>query len=444
MYQSVVDDVAWPGETESPLLRALHDASPSSKLSIEFAVYGYGRDPKIPRYTFGHVVGTIGPRQSGEPDHFVMGRHMIAAGPLFGTPPGGVATLQAKVAADNRSLTVDFGNSFQVETADSGPVNIGKVFIGVLTSNPDTVQNSVAESGVAIIGEVHYTSADWYTQTAGIETFDLSGNADAAKYLPYLPNCPLVVVSPSAASAGVYDVPLQESIGGLYVRADQFVFRIDPGETQTVDFCATRFGVPLVDAGITLSNAGAFLANLGGGPPPDISVPPDGPLLNGNAWPRGHLAGQLYALGNQLEKQPANYIPNPGNFVSILAHSRRRNPDNIPPTWYDDIQPLFAQYAKLYPIMSKYVVDLSDYASVVGRLTVLGLAFSLPQNDPNHMPVTRDLGSADRRMILKWLATKGADGQPPLGTPRAISQRLLAMRNRACGPTVEERKFVSQ
>jgi len=94
------------------------------------------------------------------------------------------------------------------------------------------------------------------------------------------------------------------------------------------------------------------------------------------------------------------------------------NPDNEPPAWYDDIQPLFAQYAKLYPIMSKYVVDLSDYASVVARLSVLNLAFSLPEGNPNHMPVTRDLGSEDRRMILKWLATKGPDGLPPLGTPR--------------------------
>jgi hypothetical protein len=34
------------------------------------------------------------------------------------------------------------------------------------------------------------------------------------------------------------------------------------------------------------------------------------------------------------------------------------------------------------------------------------------------MPVTRDLGSEDRRTILKWLATKGPDGLPPLGSPR--------------------------
>ena len=455
MYQSVLEDVAWPAETESLLIRALRDISQSGKLSIEFAVYGYGRDPKIPRYTLGHVIGTIGPWQSGEPDHFVMGRQMIAPGPPFGTPPGGIATLQAKVAADNSSITIDFGNSFQVETADGGLTDIGKVLLGVLTFNPDTVQKSVPESEIAIIGEVPYTNADWYTRTAGVVTFDLSGNAAAAKYLP---NYPLVVVSPDAASEGVYDVRLQESIGGLYVRADEFVFRIDPGGTQTVDFYATRFGTPLADAAVALSNAGAFLANLGG-TPPELSVPPDGvnlppasgqpvaittdskgraifslkanpdgPTLNSDPWPRVYLAGQLYALGYQLQAQPAGYVSSPGNFVSILAYSRRRNPDNVPPTWYEDIQPLFAQYAKLYPIMSKYVVDLSDYASVIARINILSLAFSLPQGDPNHMPVTRDLGSEDRQMILNWLATKGPDGLPPLGTPRVAGATAAPAR----------------
>jgi hypothetical protein len=456
MYQSVLEDVTWPGESESRLVRALRDASQERKLAIEFAVYGYGRDPAIPGYTMGRVTGTVGPWRAGEPDHFVMGRHMIAPSPLFGTPPGRVGTLQAKVAGDGRSITVDFGNSFQVETADSGLADIGKVLLGVLTTNPDAIQKSVAESEIAIIGEVPYRDTNWYTQTSGVEAFDLSGNDDAARYLP---DCPLVLVSPAAGAANGYDVRLQESIDGMYVRADQFVFRIDPGAIQTIDFYATRFGAPLAGAGIALSNAGPFLARLGG-TPPDLSIPPDGlsippaagppvvittgsnghaafslqanpdgPTLGGDAWPRGYLAGQLYALGYQMEKQPPNYVSNAGNFVSILAYSRRRRPNHVPPTWYDDIQPLFAQYGKLYPIMSRYVVDLSDYASVVARRSVLRLALSLPQSDPNHMPVTRDLGSADRQMILQWLAANGADGLPPLGTlPR---QAVAATRAEA-------------
>jgi hypothetical protein len=142
----------------------------------------------------------------------------------------------------------------------------------------------------------------------------------------------------------------------------------------------------------------------------------NGPTVNGAVWPRGYIGGQLYALGYQLAEQPPNYVSNPGNFVSILAYSQQYNLNNPSPTWYGDIQPLFAQYGKLYPIMSKYVVDLSSYASVVSRIEVLMLAFSLPETDPNHMPVSRDLGKADRAVILQWLGMKGADGLPPLGT----------------------------
>jgi hypothetical protein len=67
--------------------------------------------------------------------------------------------------------------------------------------------------------------------------------------------------------------------------------------------------------------------------------------------------------------------------------------------------------------MSKHLVDLGDYDSVVAHLKILELAFSLPIEDPNHMPVTRDLSDAKRDMILKWMATPGADGLPLKGAP---------------------------
>ena len=72
-----------------------------------------------------------------------------------------------------------------------------------------------------------------------------------------------------------------------------------------------------------------------------------------------------------------------------------------------------------HPIMSRYVVDLSDYESVCARIDILKLAFSLPLHDPNHMPVTRDLSDDKRTMILYWLKHPGVDGKPLLGTPIA-------------------------
>jgi hypothetical protein len=130
---------------------------------------------------------------------------------------------------------------------------------------------------------------------------------------------------------------------------------------------------------------------------------------------RGYVAGQLYGVAYQLADQPAGYLSNPMNYVSILAFSKKEIPDH--PTWYRDIQHLFTQYGNLYPIMGRYVVDLRNYNSVVTRLSILKLAFSLPRHDPNHMPVTRDLGASDRAIILKWLDSKGQDGLPLLGTP---------------------------
>jgi hypothetical protein len=143
----------------------------------------------------------------------------------------------------------------------------------------------------------------------------------------------------------------------------------------------------------------------------------------GTPPPRGYVAGQLYGINYQLANLPAGYAANPFNYISILAYEKKEVPDK--PTWYSDIEQLFMQYGNLYPIMGKYVVDLRDYQSVVSRVKVLRLAFSLPAEDPNHMPVTRDLGADDRATILKWLLTKGPDGLPLLGRPPGDTDQPL-------------------
>ena len=441
-YQSVLEGVSWPDVSDSALIQALRTATQDGMLSIEFNVFGYGRDSTIPRYTMGHIAGTIGPYFRGEPKHFVVGRQLVAAAPNFTQPTGGINNLQAKLAADGLSVTVDFGNTFPILNADSGLMDIGSIQLGVLTTSPTAVQASVDSAHVLVIGDVPYLGDGWYTQTAGVQTFDLRNSPFAPQLLA---EHPLAVLSPIQGTNG-YKVLLQESIDGLYVRADSYVFRIDPGKTQQVEFYASRFGAPLPQAAINVSATKGMMGGSGGGDTvspatrpaaqiPTIGTPADAisyasPIATdshgyatlpftasaaGPGSPRGYLKGQLFGIAYQLALQASGYVSNPLNYVSVLAFSRKDVPER--PTWYGDIQYLFTQYGNLYPIMGRYVVNLADYASVVSRINILTLAFSLPIEDPNHMPVTRDLGAGDRATILKWLDTKGPDGFPPLGTP---------------------------
>jgi len=452
-YQSVLDNVVWAENIDSTLLNTLKDTTQDDMLSINFNVYGFGRDPSQPRYTMGHLVGTIGPYLSGEPKQFVLGRQMITFAPNWPVPDTNVNSLQAKLAADGNSLTADFGNTFPIVDSSGAPTNLGPVQLGVLRTNPQQHITTVDNSGLVLLGEVPYLNEPWYTQTAGVQTFDLTANAEAQQLLV---DNPLVLVTPTPGSPppATYNVLMQESIDGQYVRADSFVYRLNPGETQQVEFYATRFGKPLASSVINLSSTEGFMGGSGGGktisPPPrpaaaipDIGIPTDAlnystsitTDANGHATldltasadgpqnPRGYIAGQLYGIAYQLAEQPAGYISNIMNYVSVLVFDKKVVPDK--PTWYQDIQPLLTQYGNLYPIMSQYVVDLTKYESVIHRIQILQLAFSLPLRDPNHMPVTRDLGAGDRETILKWLSSPGPDGRPLLGSP-PIEPVLLA------------------
>jgi hypothetical protein len=441
VYQSVLEGVEWFDISRFPLLQQLQAATQDDQLSIDFNLFAYSRNRELPRYTMGRVVGTVGPYFQGEPKQFVRGRQFIyiADPKSFTIPVHGMGNMQAKVSGDGDTVTADFGNSFPMETAYTGLKDIGQVFLGVLTSNPPEVQTTVNADQVVIIGEVPYLEKNWYDRTAGILDFPLTGDARQL-----ITAHPLVVISPAAT--GSYTVRLQETIDGQYVRADNFVYRMDPGQTQQIEFYADRFGAPIPQATINLSVTGGFMGGAGGGKvvkpitrpraaipaiatPADAAQWPNNVKADANGYataaiqtstqgpgtPRGYLNGQLYGIGYQLASQPPHYVSNPMNYVSVLAFSKKDVPET--PTWYRDIQYLFTQYGNLYPIMGRYVVNLSDYHDVVRRLRILQLAFSLPIEDANHMPVTRDLGEGDRDTILKWFDTKDCNGLPPLGTP---------------------------
>src|SRR6202043_3294857 len=93
--------------------------------------------------------------------------------------------------------------------------------------------------------------------------------------------------------------------------------------------------------------------------------------------------------------------------------------------WIPDIAPIFTQYGNLYPIMSQRLVDLSNPEAVKRNLKILQLAFSLEIDDPNYMPVTRDLSAGKRTAIQRWLDRIDKDGDPTfVGGPRVRSELM--------------------
>jgi len=440
-YGSVLSNVRWDGHADSRVLAALARAGSSGQLSIQLNVYGYGRDPSIPRYTLGHVTGTIGPHRAGEPQQFAIGRQLAPQGtanPMV--PSGGVYYFTCKVDPARKRVTADFGNCLPIVDANRGLQDIGALVLGVLRRNPTEQLASIAMSEVVVLGPVAYRQTGWYRQTAGIQDFPYAAIDGAAALID---DHALVLVRPNAA--GEFDVLVQETLGGLYVRADDCVVRLDPGKSAGVALYASRYGHPLPGAAVVTSVNTGFMGGTGAGnqplhPPvktPQIGTPADaitypaslttdatgvatlaiaaGPSGPGN--PRGYIDGQLYGIGYQLGDPAAQTPTNQWDFISVLAFS----PTDVPaqPTWCGQIEPIFQQYGNLYPIMSKHLVDLGNYDSVVEHRRILRLAFSLPRADPNHMPVTRDLSDAKRDMILDWLDGPPGGGPPVKGTPVA-------------------------
>jgi hypothetical protein len=427
MYQSVLARVTWGDVSGSPFLRALRDAVSGESLSVKFNVDGFGKAPGDD-FLRGRIVGTIGPAAPGEPRHFVAGRQFMAApgaGGHFFVPAGGVNFCVASVDRSTRRVYVDLGNALPTAVPGGTPSCLGDL----------ALRASAGAAPLGVLPAQSYTQPAWYPSTAGVAVFppgrplsDAELDAVAAGPLS------LVTVPPPGGRASTV-ISEQE----LFVRADQFVFRLDPGTTATVALYATQFGQPYPGAGVLMVPVPGQLqpdSPLAPGQAPPVAVPASAleyPVravtdslgraelrlrARDPGRPRDYIDGQVYALCPVLEPtivSPfAPYPFNQWNFVSALVWSGFK-PDE-PPTWHGAIEPVLRQYGNLYPVMRDFL-DLGDYKQVCAHAVWLAIAFGRGIDDPGAMPVSRDLSAAKRKALLRWLTQPGPDGLPLLGEP---------------------------
>ncbi len=432
MYQSILSELEWGQFDGSPFLTELQQAAQDGLLSIKFNVDGYNMDFNSAEFTRGRIVGTIAPAATSEPRHFVRGRQFIAVGApnaQFFAPQGKINFCTAVVDQDAGKILLDLGNALPTTQPGNSPVDLGTLSM-VCEVQPDKNRDFVQWLP---LGFISYREEGWYERTAGIVELPAKRRLTTEELTAIATN-PLSLLLPGPDKR--LAPAISETPRGVYVRADQFVFRLNPDEQVEVRLIATRYGQPYSEAQILLVFDPSQLQAGPGQPQPALPVDavnyPLGVIAGADGVatvairghdprnPRGYLDGQVYGVRPVLEEvvaPGANYLTNPWNYISLLLFDDFRADE--PPTWWGSLQPIFQQYANLYPVMDQFL-NLADYESICDNRELLLLAFSLEPQNPNTMPVTRDLSAAKRKAILRWLKETGQDGKPRLGIPPPV------------------------
>jgi hypothetical protein len=435
-WTTVLEDLVWGEAADSySFFDALKKATQENRLSVNLNLFGYHkRHASNGRFTLGRIIGTIGPWYQNEPLTFAPVRRLYGVVNMGTTaqPQVFFGSSNFLVEKEEKRLTLDLGSCFPIADA-MGRITFNQpLFLAVsqqgLTNGINTTRIKITPvdflKNFTLVAPVLYRQDDqWLNQTGGIFTLSLPDAvldllAGINKAGPYQ----LVLLA--GDEKGELVLIARESIGGYYVRPDNFVQRLDNGDTSEIDFYAYQWGQPL-----SLARVNVQLLP----PTPDVPQGPDNPIsylpgnnfpaegitydpivsiLNGKGTmrlqankienPRGYVDGQMYFVDYELQgvgPDPAVGIYTP-EVISI--HLRSDFKEAAEPVW-EEIQDIMTQFANLYPIMSKYLVNLKDPHQVMAKKDILTFAFSLDFRDPAYMPVSRDLSEAKRRTILKWL-----------------------------------------
>ncbi|BBH71868.1 hypothetical protein ACTI_85530 [Actinoplanes sp. OR16] len=412
VYQSVLTGITWDTSVRSPVLDQLRAAS-QAILSVKFVAYAYSPDggpdvnappPPALAATFcrGKVVGTIGPGQLSEPQHFPADRLLTdgangPAGTKNNTWKGAYGPAPFKVDVARKKLVIDLGNTMpEVAPGGNRRDEAGSKLTAVIKTGPATTTT---------IGDLDFTRIH-YEQTAGIEELSLT-----TAQLASLRTKPLTLVHRKVLAPTV----LIEHAAGRYLDVSHIAFRLNPGESQLVRFHVRTFGEPKPAAQVI------GLKILGGAPPGGLTVPPNLASVAGAtvttaagvaavtftagdpATPRPALDGQLYKVGFYWGAAAA------GDLRGVIFIRVFDQYKIVASPVYADVSPILEPYSKLYPFMKAWV-DLGARNAIVayraghpGDADRAKLMLDLGEDDPRYMPVTRDLSSSKRKVLLDWL-----------------------------------------
>ncbi len=385
-------------------------------------------------FTHGDIVGVIGLGEAQALTYVVPSRMMA---PYEQNPLAFFAPFEVS----SNTVTVNLGNS--LATSLPGPLAYEEK-LGVLSLVYFDVPEGepVSLDQAKILATIPYQGSDFKTINSGFFTYaPKEGEAEKVG------SKPLGIIS--EVSGTQKTLLLAENKDGYFMRADRFVYRMNPGMTTIQDpppghptgatadihIYVTKFGQkPTTPVEITLTslspqkatNYSANTVGQGGtlgtanlavpesalGIGPQYATTYKATTVDGVATfnitafnpgnPRGYIDGQIYFLDYEFTNIQ-NYIKDKDDLISIQVYQQLLNGKGLGyiPTWDGEIRDILAQYGKLYPIMSRF--GLQNYESVVMNKVQIKNVLKQPIEAPLHMPVTRDLSHDKLQLILTWM-----------------------------------------
>ena len=428
-FVSVLEDLDWgPAADRSPAMRALRAAASSGRLSVGLHTFGYFY-AQAPRYRTGGAVLHLGPWQQGEPETALLHRRLNGVALESAVPDDNfvLGDIDFAVTDGGRSLHLDLGHAMPLADVDGrirpldafpAPINsVHRLSIGLRPTGPAEPIQVVEPEQAARFLDIP-DDPDWYRQTGGIVSVDIpEALAEAVDTSPLALFATLQTGQVLLASAETED--------GVFYRADSFVRRLETDDQTSVRLHARRYGRPM--QGLKLHVVRLSPPAAGAGP---VIEAPDATDAAGTCEvkitgvdpgnPRGafDLDGQIAVLGYSHKLLPDGSPDlagtGLGNLDVIVAHVRDPYPVPAAPEFERHIRPILQQYAQLYPIMSEHLFNISDYDALVANRQAMLLVFSRPFEDPNYMPVTRDLSRGKMETLMRWLSSVGDDRDEPL------------------------------
>ncbi len=432
----------------SPVFDALR-AHSSAGLDVKMGVDMFQTDrgqqfTQGNRFGYGRLVGSIGPAATDEPVELVPGRRLYTPR-TFDSAPAAESRMMAKADFTRQTAEVEMSGAnavadwnrtdFRVRTLQDGRTLL---IVDLFNAAPlaDGQKGQLETGGTFVVGfldgagftplqngqiALDYTALD--TATRKLRDIVWPQNAAIVQIELNSAESQRIAHAPVAIQAGGATV-LRENPNGVYVNIERATTRLEPNSGDIFDVFAYAFGQPSPElpAGLKLGTA-LYVDKTGAAEPTTIFTASLDPRSTGsgrfrlsvNTGPAVPLtdlrkpldsflcfltaAGDGYLVGEAMTLKPQTGPPTPP-FLSLIFWQNHKVVDL--PTWEQNIQPLMAIYARMFPGMVS-ILNIGDLGTIKSFAPVIRARFQLDRNDPGFMPVSRDMSPATVQMMLRFL-----------------------------------------